>query len=116
MQSKVDTIAEAMPAISDDNANTIILLLLNQSATETDNFITQLHRAAGNAASQQSVLASLASRLDKDGMLVPAPGDVQYVVDPVRREMKDGLSGFSCLCSLDAFKELLALYGKLVNE
>src|SRR5690348_6205547 len=49
-------------------------------------------------------------------MLVPAPRDVQYVVDPVLKEMKDRLRGFSCLCSLDAFKELLALYGKLVNE
>jgi hypothetical protein len=115
-QAQVDRIADAMGAISDDTANALILLLLNLNDTDAENLTRQLQNLKGHATQQQATITAFTNKLDIEGAMFPAAKDITYVDDPVFKEMKDRLRNFSCLCGLDAFKNIQDLLKKLINE
>lgn len=114
--AKVDAIAEAMPDIGEDQANTVVLLLLNMPEAEKTAMINQLRSQRGNRANQVALLNLYFGKLDKDGMMVPPAKDVAVVEDAFLREIRDRLKNFTCLCALAGFAKLRELLKKILVE
>jgi len=113
--TKVDAIAAAIPEIIEKNANTIILLLLNPPDTTSNNkLISDLQKATTNAAKQQ-VIDSAYDKLDKDGMMIPPKKDINYIEDPILRDIYDHLKNRSCLCGYESLKALQDLLKKEID-
>lgn len=113
--TKVDAIAAAIPDILEKNSNTIILLLLNPpDTTSTNTLIANLQHATTNQAKQQ-VIDLAFSKVDKDGMMIPAAKNNTYVEDPVLRGISDRLKNPSCLCGYESFVRLRDLLQKEID-
>ncbi len=112
--AKVDSIAAAMPEILKKNQSLIILLLLNENNTTINTLISDLQKATTNEAKQKAI-DDASTKLDKDGMMVPAKKDIAYTEDPILKEISDKLKNPGCLCGHENFKSLQELLKKEIE-
>jgi hypothetical protein len=115
-QARVAAIAEAMPDLGEENADLMVLLLLNLPEETKPILIEQLRVETGKRANQQATLNVFFRNLKREGMTVPSNQDVAVVEDPFLVEMRERLKAFNCLCTLEGFKQLRALLKKLIDE
>lgn len=113
---KVDAIADAMPDLGEENANTLVLLMLNLPEGEKTTLVNQLRAQKGSRTQQVAILNYFFGRLDKDGMMVPPTKDIAVVEDAFLRELRDRLKTFNCLCTLQGFAKLRDLLRKIIIE
>lgn len=114
--AQVDAIASAMPDLSEDEADTVVLLLLNLNDTEKAGFIRQLKMRQGDRSSQVAAITEFYGRLDRDGMMVPAAKDVIVTEDSYLKDMRNQLRQFNCLCALTGFVKLRERLRQRIEE
>lgn len=111
----VDSIAATMPDILEKNSSKIVLLLLNVQEVFTINkLIRDLQKAPTND-EKQKVIDAAYNQLDKDGMMVPAKKEINYVEDSVLKDINARLKNPDCLCSYESFKTLQDLLKKEID-
>ncbi len=107
----VNTIADLMPVMSDDEASKITLLLAN--IEDVDAFIGKLRQNEGDYALQQDTIRSYYDKLDKDGMmvLIPKKPDSGFTSEysPMLERLK------SCKCN-DALNKIVVLVQKYRDQ
>jgi hypothetical protein len=115
-QSRVDAIEAAMPELSEANANTLVLLLLNLPEADKATMVKLLATRRGSPANQTGVLDVYYGRLEKPTMVVPADKRISIIEEPFLREIRDRLKMFTCLCLLQGFRKLAARMRARVDE
>ncbi len=114
--SKVDALADAMPELGEDQANSIVLLLLNLAEEQRTTLIGQIASQKGNVANQVALINLFYGELDKNTMKIPPAKEVPVLEDAFLREMRDRLKSFSCLCGLPGFGALRSALRQLLDE
>ncbi len=108
---KINSIAEIMPVISDDEVSMISLLLAN--VENVNAIITELQQNEGDYDAQRGIIRSNYDKLDKDGMMVPVTKnpDTRFVSNysPMLEKLK------SCKCN-GIMDKLVLLVEKYRNQ
>lgn len=112
----VDALAEAMPDIGEDNANTATLLFLNLPEADKTVMVNQIKSQKGNRVNQVALLNLFHGRLDKDQIMIPPVKEVVVVEDAFLKELRERLKNFGCLCAIAGFSRLRDLLRKIIEE
>jgi len=113
---QVDAIAHAMPDLGEENAATVVQLLLNLSEVRQTQLISQLESFKGDRTRQVSILGTFAGALDPETLVPPPVKDVPVVEDLFLKELADRLQNFSCLCAIASFRKLVDLLAQQIAE
>lgn len=112
----VDALAEAMPDIGEEQANTMVLLLLNLPDADKKTMLGQLAAQRGNRTNQVALINLFYGRMDREAMMVPPSKEIVVVEDAFLKELRDRLKQFSCLCAIAGFAKLRDLLRKIIED
>jgi hypothetical protein len=113
-QGRVEAIAQALPAMTESDANKIMQILDNVPTKQADDFVKALQEKKGDAAGKRQVLNDTYAGLDFDGMMIRIPKEVPD--DPLLKGIAEKLRNFNCLCILENFGKLRKTFHDLVDE